>query len=63
MRAYDFILKDKYLRGRPYQVMDREGKYIEGYENLKTYIDSQGRERKIHLIQAGIPPMVLVKRL
>lgn len=46
MRAYDFILKDKYLRGRPYQVMDREGKYIEGYENLKTYIDSQGRERK-----------------
>ena len=26
--------------------MDREGKYIEGYENLKTYIDSQGRERK-----------------
>ncbi|UXM95533.1 autotransporter domain-containing protein [Bartonella sp. HY329] len=31
IRSLDFILKDKYLRGRPYQVLDADGNYNENY--------------------------------
>ncbi|MBF0784877.1 autotransporter outer membrane beta-barrel domain-containing protein [Muribacter muris] len=34
-RSYDFILKDKYRRGRPYQVLDKKGEYKPNYVNVK----------------------------
>lgn len=43
MRTFDFILKDKYTRGRPYQVLDDNGNYVDNYETIKTYIDDKGK--------------------
>ncbi|OOF62761.1 autotransporter outer membrane beta-barrel domain-containing protein [Rodentibacter pneumotropicus] len=34
-RSYDFILKDKYRRGRPYQVLDEQGEYKPNYVKVK----------------------------
>ncbi|MDH2924677.1 outer membrane autotransporter protein [Nicoletella semolina] len=43
LRSYDFILKDRYLRGRPYQVMDSNtGEYLPNYDEATT--DSRGRK-------------------
>lgn len=43
-RAYDFILKDHYLRGRPYQVMDKKtGQYLEGYDQ-ETFAIVNGKK-------------------
>ena len=63
MRAYDFILKDKYLRGRPYQVMDRKAIILRVMKISKPILIAKAEKEKIHLIQVGIPPMVLVKQL
>ncbi|EQC1056790.1 autotransporter domain-containing protein [Providencia rettgeri] len=34
-RSIDFILKDHFKRGRPYQVLDEEGHYIAGYSQIQ----------------------------
>lgn len=34
-RSMDFILKDLFLRGRPYQVIDKNGDYIDNYTKIK----------------------------
>lgn len=34
-RSIDFILKDHFKRGRPYQVLDDEGHYIAGYSHIQ----------------------------
>lgn len=44
LRSYDFILKDKFLRGRPYQVMDKNGNYIQDYETQTHSINKQGQK-------------------
>lgn len=41
-RAFDFILKDRYLRGRPYQVLDDEGSYLPDYDT-KTHDEKTKR--------------------
>ncbi|MEX5896376.1 hypothetical protein [Proteus vulgaris] len=33
-RSIDFILKELFLRGRPYQVIDKEGNYLNNYTNI-----------------------------
>ncbi|EKT55374.1 autotransporter domain-containing protein [Providencia burhodogranariea] len=33
-RSFDFILKDHFGRGRPYQVLDKNGNYIENYTDI-----------------------------
>ncbi|AYO36631.1 autotransporter outer membrane beta-barrel domain-containing protein [Serratia sp. P2ACOL2] len=34
-RSFDFILKDEFKRGRPYQVLDEKGDYIKNYLSVK----------------------------
>ncbi|WP_072215015.1 autotransporter outer membrane beta-barrel domain-containing protein [Type-D symbiont of Plautia stali] len=34
-RSFDFILKDHFKRGRPYQVLDENGDYIKNYLSVK----------------------------
>lgn len=34
VRSIDFILKDLFLRGRPYQVFDKKGNYIDNYTSI-----------------------------
>ncbi|WP_170853603.1 phosphatase PAP2 family protein, partial [Serratia marcescens] len=34
-RSFDFILKDRFKRGRPYQVLDEKGDYIKNYLSVK----------------------------
>lgn len=34
VRSIDFILKELFLRGRPYQVLDKEGHYLDNYTTI-----------------------------
>lgn len=35
LRSFDFVLKDHFMRGRPYQVIDDKGNYIDDYAEIK----------------------------